>query len=162
MTGHLRDLRVLLPFGLLIAVWWGLKSGLDISDKLLVAPPKVWDAFLLLVTHGILAEYVSTSLSMIGIATLVSFVFGVPLGFAVGTNRYAARALEGFLRYLQGISGIAWLHVGKVSQAYPTFSNTCCPPLQSSYQWKPMPHAYLEASGSSKIIFARCTIRSRL
>ena len=34
---------------------------------------------------------------------------GVPVGFAVGVNRYAAHALEGFLRFLQGISGIAWL-----------------------------------------------------
>ena len=102
-------LRVLLPFGLLIAFWWAIKSGFDISDKLLVAPPQVWSSFRVLIGHGILAEYVSTSLSMIGIATLVSFAIGVPLGFAVGTNRYAARALEGFLRYLQGISGIAWL-----------------------------------------------------
>ena len=31
------------------------------------------------------------------------------MGFAVGVNRYAAHALEGFLRFLQGISGIAWL-----------------------------------------------------
>jgi taurine transport system permease protein len=109
MTRYLRDLRVLLPFAVLIAIWWGLKSSLDISDKLLVAPPKVWSSFVTLVTHGILAEYASTSLSMIGIATLLSFTIGVPLGFAVGTNRYAARALEGFLRFLQGISGIAWL-----------------------------------------------------
>lgn len=109
MMARLRDLRVLLPFMLLIAVWWAIKSGLDISDKLVVAPPQVWMSFTVLVARGILAEYVSTSLTMIGIATLVSFAIGVPLGFAVGTNRYAARALEGFLRYLQGISGIAWL-----------------------------------------------------
>ena len=109
MIRHLRDLRVLLPFAVLIAIWWGLKEGFGISDKLLVAPPLVWSAFGTLITRGILAEYAGTSLSMIGIATLISFVVGVPLGFAVGTNRYAARALEGFLRYLQGISGIAWL-----------------------------------------------------
>ena len=105
----LRDLRGVLPFVVLIAIWWAIKDGFGISDKLLVDPPHVWDAFVLLVTHGILAEYVSTSLRMIGIATVVSFAIGVPLGFAVGTNRWAARALEGFLRYLQGISGIAWL-----------------------------------------------------
>jgi NitT/TauT family transport system permease protein/taurine transport system permease protein len=36
-------------------------------------------------------------------------LIGMPIGFAVGTNRYAAHALEGFLRFLQSISGIAWL-----------------------------------------------------
>ena len=104
-----RDLRVLLPFILLIAVWWGIKAGADVSDRLLVSPPAVWSSFAYLVTHGILAEYASTSLWMIGAATIISFSVGVPLGFAVGTNRYAARALEGSLRFLQGISGIAWL-----------------------------------------------------
>jgi taurine transport system permease protein len=102
-------LRVLLPFILLIAVWWGIKAGADVSDRLLVSPPAVWSSFTYLVTHGILAEYASTSLWMIGAATIISFGTGVPLGFAVGTNRHAARALEGSLRFLQGISGIAWL-----------------------------------------------------
>jgi taurine transport system permease protein len=107
--GLLRNVRVLLPFIVLIAVWWGIKSGFGVSDRLLVAPPAVWSSFVTLVTHGILAEYASTSLQLIGIAALVSFTAGVPVGFAVGTNRYAARALEGFLRFFQGISGIAWL-----------------------------------------------------
>ncbi len=105
----LTPFRVLLPFAVLIAVWWGIKTGGDVPDNLLAAPPAVWSSFAGLVTHGILAEYASASLRMIGMAAVISFVVGVPLGFAVGTNRYAARALEGTLRFLQGISGIAWL-----------------------------------------------------
>jgi taurine transport system permease protein len=105
----LAPLRVLMPFAVLVAIWWGIKSGAQVPDKLLVAPPAVWASFVYLVTHGILAEYASASLRMIGLAAMISFVIGVPLGFAVGTNRYAARALEGTLRFLQGISGIAWL-----------------------------------------------------
>jgi taurine transport system permease protein len=102
-------MRVLVPFVVLVAVWWGIKVGAAVPDRLLVAPPAVWASFVYLVTHGILAEYASASLRMIGEASVISFVIGVPLGFAVGTNRYAARALEGTLRFLQGISGIAWL-----------------------------------------------------
>lgn len=109
LTRAVRELRILIPFAVLIAVWWGIKDGIGVSDKLLAAPPAVWSAFVWLITHGVLAEYASTSLRMIGIAALISFTIGVPLGFAVGTNRYAARALEGTLRFLQGISGIAWL-----------------------------------------------------
>jgi taurine transport system permease protein len=102
-------MRVLVPFVVLVAVWWGIKVVAAVPDQLLVAPPAVWASFVYLVTHGILAEYASASLRMIGEASVISFVIGVPLGFAVGTNRYAARALEGTLRFLQGISGIAWL-----------------------------------------------------
>jgi taurine transport system permease protein len=105
----LAPLRVLLPFAVLVAAWWGLKVEAQVPDTLLVAPPAVWSSFVYLITHGILAEYASASLRMIGTAAVISCVVGVPLGFAVGTNRYAARALEGTLRFLQGISGIAWL-----------------------------------------------------
>jgi taurine transport system permease protein len=105
----LAPLRVLLPFVVLVAAWWGLKVEAQVPDTLLVAPPAVWSSFWYLVTHGILAEYASASLWMIGTAAVISCVIGVPLGFVVGTNRYAARALEGTLRFLQGISGIAWL-----------------------------------------------------
>ena len=69
----------------------------------------MWRAFIHLVSYGVMAEYASTSLHMIGFAAFLSLLVGVPVGFAVGVNRYAAHALEGFLRFLQGISGIAWL-----------------------------------------------------
>jgi len=105
----LRDLRILLPFALLVVIWWAIKAGSDISDSLLVSPLQAWQAFVHLTRHGVLAEYASTSLTVIGIATCISMLVGVPIGFAVGTNRYAARALEGFLRFLQSVSGIAWL-----------------------------------------------------
>jgi len=102
-------LRILLPFAALIAIWWIIHALGDFPENVLVSPAAVWRAFVYLVTHGVMAEYASTSLWMIGIATLLSMLVGVPIGFAVGVNRYAAHALEGFLRFLQGISGIAWL-----------------------------------------------------
>ncbi len=104
-----RELRILIPFAAAIALWWGIKDGIGVSNTLLASPAQVWTAFVYLATHGVLAEYAATSLQMIGVAAAISFALGVPLGFAVGTNRYAARALEGTLRFLQGISGIAWL-----------------------------------------------------
>src|SRR5262249_26539922 len=105
----LRPLRILLPFAALIAVWWAIHASAEFSPQVLVSPAAVWRAFVHLVSYGVLAEYASTSLTMIGFAALLSLVVGVPIGFAVGVNRYAAHALEGFLRFLQGISGIAWL-----------------------------------------------------
>ena len=106
---HLLGLKILLPFAALIAVWWAIYRSADFSPQVLVSPLAVWRAFIHLVTHGVMAEYASTSLRTIGIAAALSLLVGVPIGFAVGVNRYAAHALEGFLRFLQGISGIAWL-----------------------------------------------------
>jgi NitT/TauT family transport system permease protein/taurine transport system permease protein len=93
----------------LVAAWWAIYLSVDFSPQVLVSPLAVWHAFVHLVSHGVMAEYASTSLRMIGFAALLSLLVGVPTGFAVGINRYAAHALEGFLRFLQGISGIAWL-----------------------------------------------------
>ena len=105
----LRAFRILLPFVALVAIWWAIHASADFSSQVLVSPLAVWRAFEHLVSYGVLAEYASTSLRMIGFAALLSLLVGVPVGFAVGVNRYAAHALEGFLRFLQGISGIAWL-----------------------------------------------------
>jgi taurine transport system permease protein len=106
---RLRGLRILLPFVALVTVWWIAKAAFVGDDRVLVSPAQVGATFIELVAHGLLAEYASTSLQMIGIAALISTLVGVPLGFLIGSNRYAARALEGTLRFLQGVSGIAWL-----------------------------------------------------
>src|SRR5262249_53971733 len=109
LWGALGGLKILLPFAVLGLIWWAVKVGAQLSDQILGSPLAVWDAFVHLVTHGVMAEYAGTSLRMIGISALISMLLGVPIGFAVGVNRYAAHALEGFLRFLQSISGIAWL-----------------------------------------------------
>ena len=109
LTRHLRGLRILLPFIAVVAVWWAIKVGADLGDRVLASPAQVAASALRLATYGILADYASTSLRMIGIAALLSTLVGVPLGFAIGSNRYIARALEGTLRFLQGVSGVAWL-----------------------------------------------------
>ena len=102
-------LKILLPFAFLIAIWWAIKANGDYPENVLVSPLTAWRTFVYLVTHGVMAEYASTSLGMIGVAASLSMLVGVPIGFAVGVNRYAAHSLEAFLRFLQGISGIAWL-----------------------------------------------------
>jgi NitT/TauT family transport system permease protein/taurine transport system permease protein len=103
------SLKVLVPFAGLIAIWWVIYDTHDFPSNVLASPLMVWHAAVHLIIHGVLAEYASTSLAMIGIAASISMLVGVPIGFAVGANRYAAHSLEAFLRFLQGISGIAWL-----------------------------------------------------
>jgi taurine transport system permease protein len=106
---RLSGVKILVPFIALVGVWWVIQALGQFPERVLVSPARVWDTLVLLFSHGILAEYISTSMSMIGIAAVISLAIGVPIGFLVGSNRYAARGLESFLRFLQGVSGIAWL-----------------------------------------------------
>jgi taurine transport system permease protein len=101
--------RVLLPFSVVVAIWWAIKWGWDLDDRVLASPYQVAVAAVQLANRGILADYAATSLQMMGIAAVISALIGVPLGFAIGSNRIVARALEATLRFLQGISGVAWL-----------------------------------------------------
>lgn len=101
--------KFLLPFLVVVAIWWAIKVVFNLSDQVLVAPPEVVGALWTLFSRGILAEYASSSLYAIGIAILISVAIGVPLGFAVGANKYAARSLDLFLRFFQGVAGISWL-----------------------------------------------------
>src|SRR3982074_1741877 len=102
-------IRVLLPCGARVALWWTIKIAAGISDEVLVSPATAFAAFVRLVDTGVLAEYAGTSLRMIGVCAVFSLAVGAPIGLALGVNRYAARSCEGFLRFLQGVSGIAWL-----------------------------------------------------
>ena len=115
---NLRVFKFLLPFIILVGIWWAVELAGNFPDRILVSPARVWDTLIVLSEHGILAEYISTSLSMVGFATLISLAIGVPVGFVVGSNRYAARSLEGFLRFLQGVSGIAWLPLNHLVWVY--------------------------------------------
>ncbi|CAH1689550.1 ABC transporter permease [Hyphomicrobiales bacterium] len=105
----LRQSRFLLPFAVLIMVWWAIKAIFDLSDRVLVSPAQVASSLWTLFSRGILADYAASSLSTIGIAVFISAVVGIPLGFAVGANKYVARSLSLFLRFFQGVSGISWL-----------------------------------------------------
>ncbi|WP_127145538.1 ABC transporter permease [Pelagibacterium montanilacus] len=99
----------LLPFVVLVAIWWTIKIAFDLDDRVLVAPPDVLGALWTLFSRGILADYAATSLYAIAVAIIFSACVGVPLGFAVGANKYVARSLDLFLRFFQGVSGISWL-----------------------------------------------------
>src|SRR5256885_10314674 len=78
----LRDLRILLPFLLLVAVWWALKASGDFPDSILVSPPQAWRAFVHLTAHGVLPEFASPSLTIVGCAALISWLLSRPTGVA--------------------------------------------------------------------------------
>src|SRR6266511_2772923 len=61
----LRGLKILLPCMVLVAIWWAIKASGDFPDNVLVSPLQAWHAFVHLTTHGVMAEYASTSLAII-------------------------------------------------------------------------------------------------
>ena len=109
LRGLLRRAMPLLPIAGILAAWWTAKISLDLSDRVLVSPAQVASTLWTLFSRGVLADYASSSLYTIGIAVLVSGIIGIPLGFGIGANKYMARSFGLFLRFFQGVSGIAWL-----------------------------------------------------
>ena len=77
---NLRAVKFLLPFIILIGIWWAVELAGNFPERVLVSPARVWDTLVVLSEHGVLAEYISTSLSMVGFATLISLAIGVPVG----------------------------------------------------------------------------------
>lgn len=108
-SGLLGAGKFLAPFAAVVALWLAIKAGFDLPDRVLVSPYQVLVTFWNLLSRGVLADYAATSLYQIGVAVVVSAAVGIPLGFAIGSNAYVARALGLFLRFFQGVSGISWL-----------------------------------------------------
>lgn len=99
----------ILPFALLVGVWWGIKLVFALNSTVLPSP---WEALATvppLIQRGILDDYVVASLSRMAVAGLLGMVIGVPLGLLLGSNRYVAIAFGPFLNFFQALSGIAWL-----------------------------------------------------
>ncbi|HSV83621.1 MAG TPA: ABC transporter permease [Ramlibacter sp.] len=93
-----------------LALLWLLASGTGaVSENVLPSPWSVAAAFADLMRKGILPEYVAASLAHLFVAVLVGIVVAVPLGIAIGINRYAAKFFYPLLNFFQSLSGIAWI-----------------------------------------------------
>jgi len=97
------------PLIALVVIWGGVKYLFGLSDDVLVSPAATLRSATELVRQGILPAYISASLWRITLGGFLAMVIGVPVGLGLGVTRYGARMFEPFLRFFQGISGIAWL-----------------------------------------------------
>ena len=101
--------RSLLPFALLVAVWWAVEIAFRLSPTVLPSPWQTVSATWPLIQRGILPDYVTSSLTRMAIAGLFGVAAGVPMGLLLGSNRYVSVAFAPFLNFFQALSGIAWL-----------------------------------------------------
>lgn len=101
--------RALLPFVIIIAVWWLAWLIWQPSERILVTPPAVVSSIVELAREGILSAYIARSLARLGLGVLAGVLIGVPLGWLLGLDENVARASEPVLRFFNAVSGIAWL-----------------------------------------------------
>ena len=101
--------RSILPFAVLVAIWWAVWAIIDPPEIILVSPAAVIDALFETIREGTLPAFIARSLGRLGIGVLVGVFVGVPLGWLLGLNRDVADAVEPALRFFNAVSGIAWL-----------------------------------------------------
>ena len=98
-----------LPFVLLVGVWWAVKLAFRLNSTVLPSPWEVVSSSGPLLERGILTDYVTSSLVRISVAGLLGVAIGVPAGLLLGCNRWLSVALAPILNFFQALSGIAWL-----------------------------------------------------
>jgi taurine transport system permease protein len=106
--------RSSLPFLLLLAVWWAATAVLHPKPTVLPSPVAAAYAAAPLFREGILPDYATASLRRIAIGGGLAVVLGVPVGLVLGSNRLLSVAFTPFLKFFQGLSGIAWLPMALV------------------------------------------------
>ena len=101
--------RALLPFALLVGVWWVLKLVLRLDSTILPSSLETASSAVPLVERGILVDYVTNSLERIAVASLLGVAVAVPVGLILGSSRWLSIAFRPYLTFFQALSGIAWL-----------------------------------------------------
>lgn len=101
--------RSIVPFVVLVAVWWGVHAIFDPAPTKLVDPAKVVSAFFESIREGTLPAYIARSLGRLSLGVVIGMVVGVPLGWLLGLDKDVAHAAEPVLRFFNAVSGIAWL-----------------------------------------------------
>lgn len=103
------EVRGAAPFGVLLALWYGVSAWGALPPIFLPAPTEVLRVVWELVLDGSLPTHVGASVGRVLVGLAVSVPLGVALGVAMGLRRGLARAVEPVASFLNSLSGIAWL-----------------------------------------------------
>ncbi len=95
-------------FIILIAIWALAAHVGKLPDYFLPSPLLVVQSIADLIVKGVLTSHVRASLLHLLAAALVGIAIAVPLGLAIGLNRYVAGFFYPLFNFFQAISGIAW------------------------------------------------------
>lgn len=99
----------LLPFIVLIAIWWLAPMVVEIPAYKMPSPAKVWTTFGSMLMDGSLIKDVWISLQRLAIGYLLGNLVAIPLGLAIALNRTVSEILRPVLSFFQSIAGVAWV-----------------------------------------------------
>jgi len=97
------------PFVILIVIWHYLTSQEIIPVYVLPTPISVIEKARKLILNGSLFIHIRDSLIRVLIGCIAGMGIGLPLGIAIGLNRYVASFFEPILNFFQAVAGIAWV-----------------------------------------------------
>lgn len=111
LTDYFGNMTILglLPFILLIAIWWLAPMVVEIPAYKLPSPAKVWTTFVSMLMDGSLIKDVWISLQRLAIGYLLGNLVAIPLGLAIALNRTVSEILRPVLSFFQSIAGVAWV-----------------------------------------------------
>ncbi|MEO8442416.1 MAG: ABC transporter permease, partial [Betaproteobacteria bacterium] len=92
--------------GILLAIWW--LCSLRIPHYILPGPPRVYDAFKLILGNGDLWRNLGITLERVGIGFVLATVVSVPLGIMFGAIRKLGEFFEPVLPVLNTVSSAIW------------------------------------------------------
>ncbi len=92
--------------GILLATWW--LFSLRIPHYILPGPPRVYDAFKLILGNGDLWRNLGITLERVGIGFVLATLISVPLGIMFGAIRRLGEFFEPVLPVLNTVSSAIW------------------------------------------------------
>lgn len=92
--------------GIILLIWW--LFSLRIPHYILPGPPRVYDAFNLIVGNGDLWRNLGVTLQRVGIGFILATLVSVPLGIMFGAIRRLGEFFEPVLPVLNTVSSAIW------------------------------------------------------
>lgn len=99
------------PFFVMIIVWWIVVKAGVFPPTFFTGPYEVGEKLITLIRQGILTAYLADSLTRLLVGSLTALAIGIPLGYLIGLNKFARRALTPVITFFQAVSDIAWLPI---------------------------------------------------
>jgi taurine transport system permease protein len=98
-----------LPFVLLILIWYALFAVGFVSRVWLPSPLATWQALWGMITSGELVGDIGASIGRLTFAYVISAVMGIGIGLLVGIKRGFAEFVLPPISFLNGLSGLAFI-----------------------------------------------------
>ena len=105
----LRNWTGLIPFVVILTLWWMAPRLFDYPAYILPTPGEVFDEFVTIARNGTLWTNTLASMERLAVGFVIGNLLAFVLGIAIATNKAASEYLRPLLTFFQSIAGIAWI-----------------------------------------------------